>query len=132
MDRMTTAMIGGKNRHFNFSISVLFDVVDKYGSTGAMLDALRSEGRESFQAVVWTAVKMQNDAECIRRDRGFDAEPMMEEKDFYERMSPAEFLVLKRAVSDAITNGFKMETDEDREVDMILEEIEAKKEPAGD
>lgn len=132
MDRMTKAVVGGKARYFNFSVAVMFDVVDRYGTTPKMIEAMQGESRAVFEEIAWAAMRMQEDAELIRRDMGYEPVPMLKKKDFSTRMSPAEFVAIREAVTGAIVNGYKREhDDEEEEVDVFLEEIEAKKGKAG-
>lgn len=134
MDRMTTAEINGVKRCLNYSVAVMFDMVDKFGNIRAALDVLGGENKESFEAVRWFAVKMANDAELCRRDAGYDSQPMLSEDDISLRMSPLDYALLKEAVVNAISLGYAQETVSNgkKEIDLGLEELRAKKAEAGE
>lgn len=129
MDRITEVVIGGVKYHLNYSIAVMFDVVDKYGNINAAFDILAPDNRESFEALRWFFVKMANDAELCRRAAGYDRGPMLEEKDITLRMSPLDYALMKAAVIDAVNRGYmrEVEAGDDQDIDLGLEELRAKK-----
>lgn len=132
MDRMVEAEIGGRKCRFNYSIDVMFDAVDKFGSSDELLRKMQSEGRESYEPTVWAAVRMSEDAALARKDAGYDPEPALSEDELKRRMSPYDYMQLKRAVVDAILAGMtREEKSDDEAVDEGLEELERKKEEAG-
>lgn len=133
MERMTSARLFGREVFFNFSVGVMFDAVEKFGSAAAMLERMQEEGRESFEATVWAAERMQRDAEAIRRENGERRTKLLTERELSRGMYPAEFAELKNAVTAAVINGYKRETDPEDEgdTDAALEELEGKKERAG-
>lgn len=128
MDRMITAKIAGKDRQLNYSIEVMFNMRDKFGSIQDALDIIAKDGAEAFDAVKWFALQMANDAELCRRDAGYDPQPMISEKDITIRMRPLDYEELKAAVVDAITLGYRREIKDDKEeTDIGLAELQAKK-----
>ena len=131
MDRMVKADIAGEERLLNFSIAVMFDMDDRYGDLNGALTALSDPGKKGFEAVRWFVVKMANDAELYRREQGYAPVPLLEEKDISIRMTPLAYTEMKNAVIEAITAGYQKETSPSGEIDLGLEEIEAKKEKAG-
>lgn len=135
MDRMTKAVINGTERNLNYSVAVMFDMTDKFGNIRAALETIAEESKEGFDALRWFAVAMANDGELCRRELGYDPRPMMEESDLSMRtMSPLEYASLQGAVVEAINRGYLREvTDgEEQEIDLGLEELQAKKVEAGE
>ncbi len=134
MDRMIETTIAGVKRHLCYSVSVMFDMADKYGNIQKALEVIQDEGRESFDAVKWFAMQMANEGELFRREAGFDHLPMVTEKDVSMHMPPIEFAALREAVVDAISAGYRREVDgpKNEEKDLGLEELNAKKTTAGD
>ena len=131
MDTMIHAIINNKVYPLHYSIEVMFAVNEKYGSIQNALEILERDGRDSFEALRFLAVAMQNDAELCRRAEGYDHSPMLEENEISIRMKPAAYLALKMAVSQAVSAGYKQEKkSEDEEVDLGLLEL-SKKEEAG-
>lgn len=133
MDRMIAAVIGGELRQLNFSMEIFFDVVEKYGSVAQLMDVIDAGGKPAFEAVRWAALRMANDGELCRRAAGCDHRPMLREDSISLRMTPGEYAPLLDAVVDAIAEGFRRETStENKEVDLGLAELSAKKAKAGE
>lgn len=130
MDKMIYAPVGGKFRPLNFSIEVMFDAAELFGSMANAFDVLEKENLEGLNAIRWFIVHMANDAELIRRQEGYSADPMLTENDV-EIKNPAYYRIYKQAVLKAIDLGYTREVDDPKqEVDLVLQEINAKKEKA--
>lgn len=134
MDKMITTPIGGENRALNYSIEVMFNVVEKFGNIQNALDIIEKDGLDAFEAVRWFAVQMANDAELCRRDAGYEPLPMLTPDTITLRMKPLEYEVLKGSVVDAICLGYRRDlpSGQDEEVDLGLAELQAKKVTAGE
>lgn len=134
MDRTVTTTIAGVERQLCYSVSVMFDMADKYGNIQKALDIIQESNLEAFDAVRWFAMKMANEAELCRREAGYDHLPMITEKDVSKYMSPIEFADLREAVVNAISAGYRREIDGNgnEERDLGLEELNAKKTMAGE
>ena len=132
MDRVVITKIAGADRTLNYSVEVMFDMADKYGTIQKALDLLTQNSREGFDALRWFAVRMSNDGELCRREAGHSRLPMLKEGDISPRMKPLDYETLKGAVVDAITLGYKREVENtDEEVDLGLLELREKKTKAG-
>ena len=131
MDKMITANIAGELRELNFSIEVMFNVAEKYGSVKGALDTIDAGGRDGFATVRWLAVQMANDAELCRRSAGLDPKEMLKEDDISTLIRPIDFEILTAAVVNAISVGFGREIESDEEIDLGLAELNAKKAGAG-
>lgn len=128
MDRTVKTVIGGKERELNYSIEVMFHMRDRFESIQKALEIIASDTKESFEAVRWFAVQMANDGELCRREAGYDHLPLVSAMDISLRMKPLDYELLKGAVIDAITLGYKRELKkEDEETDLGLEELRSKK-----
>lgn len=132
MDKMVKTVIGGRESWLNYSVEVMFDMAEKYGTIQNALELMQKDSREAFEVLRWFAVKMANDGELCRREQGFDPSPMLEEKKVSLRMKPVEYAALKEDVTKAVIRGYQRELqDESGEVDFGLQELEAKKPEAG-
>ena len=128
MDRMIEVNLGGEKRFLNFSIDVMFDMEDEFGSLSAAMDMLKQNGRKGFDTFQWFFVHMANDAELARREEGYDPMPMLKEDDILTHLHPLEYTELVDAVVNAINAGYTREkADKDNEVDVGLEELRQKK-----
>ena len=128
---MITATINGEERELNYSVEVMFNMTEKYGSISAALDIIEKGGKEGFEAVRWFAIQMANDAELCRRDAGYDPKPMLTADSITPRIRPIDLELLTADVVNAIALGYKRETDQSEEVDVGLAELNAKKAEAG-
>lgn len=132
MDKMNYAPLAGKFRPLNFSIEVMFDAVDKYGGISEVFDILGKENRESGECIEWLLQHMANDAELARRKEGYDPEPFLTEEDVKIK-NPTYYQIFKAAVIAALDLGYSREVEDPKgEVDLGLQELNAKKEKAGD
>ena len=130
MDTMVFTPVAKKYRPLNFSIEVMFDAAEKFGSMANAFDLIDKEDRTGADAIRWFIVHMANDAELIRRHEGYDHNPMLTEDDV-EINNPAFYRIYKQAVLKAIDLGYTREVeDPQQEVDLVLQELNAKKEKA--
>lgn len=132
VDKMNTTTVNGVERHLNYSIDVAFCVMDEFGSVKSFLEIIDKDDREAFSAIAWIAAKMINDAELVRRSEGYDAMPFVEISAFSPHMQLWKFRELKDDVAKAIGIGYDREFAEpEKETDLGLEELNAKKPEAG-
>lgn len=132
MDKMFYAPIKGKFRPLNFSIDVMFDAAEKFGSMSDAFDTIEKENRDGLNAIRWFMLRMANDAELVRRKEGYDHDEILKEEDI-EIPSPAYYAIYKNAVLEAIRLGYTREVEDPKEeVDLVLQEINEKKEKAGE
>jgi len=127
MSKLVKASIGGMERQLLYSVSVMFDMAEKYGDIKKAMKIIQADNRESLEAVRWFAVQMANEAELHRRNEGYDPLPMVEEKDVPATMTPYEYAELRAAVVDAIARGYKREVEDNKETDLGLAELREKK-----
>lgn len=131
MDYTVPAVIDGKDRLLNYSVEVMFRVVEKYGGVNQALDAIEKDTREAFEHLRWLAVELANDGELCRRMQGLEAHELLKAEEITTRMAPYDYVLLKGKVVEAIYAGYHRETESEEEVDLGLAEINEKKAPAG-
>lgn len=129
MDRMLKTTVGFKTVYLCYTISVLFDVVEKFGSVQLALDLLQSDGRDAYEAVQWFAVRLSEEGAICRKAMGYEAPDILTESDISPRMPPVEFSQLREAVVEAVSLGYRREIPdgENQERDLGLEELNQKK-----
>ena len=115
-----------------YSMDVLFDVSEHFGSVRDMLTLLSVESREGLEAVRWMFMRMAREGELARRENGETPGEDLPEDLIPRRLRPAEFIELQNACSKAVELGYRREEEdeEDAEEDEGLSELRAKK--AGD
>lgn len=132
MDKMHYTPIAGKFRPLNFSIEVMFDAAEKFGGMAQAFEIIDKENREGVAAIKWFIVHMANDAELVRRQEGYENDPMLTEDDV-EIQKPWQYVLYKNAVLSAIDIGYHRDVEDPKEeIDLGLQELNAKKEKAGD
>lgn len=132
MDKMYHVLINKKFRPLNFSMEVMFNIADKFGSVPDALTAISVENRESVAAIKWLIVQLANDAELLRRMEGYEHDPILTEDDIIINR-PGIYQMYKEAIIKALDIGYEREVeDPKKEIDLGLEELNAKKEKAGE
>ena len=129
MDRMVKAKVNGADRYMGYSVGTMFQVSEKYGSVKDLLELISQDSPNGLAALQWIVKLMVNDAELDRRESGYAPLPLVEEVSAC--MHPLEYSELKQAAVLAINAGYIREVVDDSEVDLGLEELQAKKEAAG-
>lgn len=128
---MITAVIDGVERPLNYSVEVMFRVVEKFGGINQALNAIDKETRDGFESLRWLAVEMANDGELCRRMQGYEPKELLKAEEITPRMAPYDYVLLKGKVIEAIYAGYHRETENEEEIDLGLLEINEKKAPAG-
>ena len=115
-----------------YSMDVLFDASEHFGSVRDMLSLLGAESREGFEAVRWMFARMAHEGELARRENGETPREDLPEDLISQRLRPAEYLIIRDACTKAVELGYRREEEdeEETETDEGLEELRAKK--AGD
>lgn len=129
MDRMLKTTVNFKTVCLCYTISVLFDVVEKFGSVQLALDMLQSDGRDAYDAVQWFALRLSQEGAICRKEMGYESPEVLTETDVTPRMPPVEFSQLREAVVEAVSLGYRRELSEgeNQERDLGLEELNEKK-----
>ena len=121
--RSVTVKIAEKELLLHYSVDVMFDVNEEFGSLDAALDLLREPGRKGFETLLWFTRRLAREGELLRRGRGEAAGGMPPETELSLRMQPLEAMELSAAVSDAIAMGYRREVPGRDEVDLGLAEL---------
>ncbi len=132
MDKLCFAPVAGKFRPLQFSLEVMFDTADKFGSMADCFDLLEKEDRAAAEAICWLMTRMVNAGEIHRREAGGDPDKLFAHGEI-KIETPAWFRIYKQAVIKAIELGYTREVDDPQEeIDLVLQEINAKKDKAGE
>ena len=132
MDKMCLAPIAGKYRPLQFNLQVMFDTADKFGSMSECFDILDKEDRAGVDAICWLLTRMVNAGELHRREAGGDPDRLFAHGEI-KIETPAWYRIYKDAVLKAIEIGYTREVeDPNEEIDLVLQEINAKKDGAGE
>lgn len=129
MDRMIEADYGGQTYYLHYSVAVMFDVIEKYGSAQLLLDRIDRNDADGFSSVAWAFVRMTQEGELMRRGEGHPAADMLGYDDItIYRLKPYEYIEMHRSVVEAITLGYVRDTKrKDEDIDIGLAELREKK-----
>lgn len=120
---------GGQTYHLLLNGAALFDIYEKFGTKGFLLDHIKGRGKESFEASCWMLAKLAEQGELWRRYAGHDKGPIPTAEQFRLSLSPMEVPLVKQAISQAVQEGFRREEDEGRkDIDKGLLELQKKTE----
>lgn len=135
MDRMIKTEFAGRDIYLNYSMAVMFEVIEKYGDVKKALTLIGQDTREGFIVTRHLGLLMAQDAELVCRSLGYDPQPFLSEAYICEHISPYDFSVFRDAVVRAVSAGYNRETKEEAEdVDVGLQQLNQKKteDAAGD
>ncbi len=119
--------LAGRTRYLAFTVEAMFQMQELFGGSAELIDAIRADNREGFDAACKAAAILAEQGELVRRALGYDPEPLADAA----VMQPAEVAALKTAIPSALTLGYGREVEPDSdEVDMGLAELQAQKKPA--
>ncbi len=120
--------LAGRTRYLAFTVEAMFQMQELFGGSAELIDAIRADNREGFDAACKAAAILAEQGELVRRALGYDPEPLADAAVIAAVMQPAEVAALKTAIPSALTLGYGREVEPDSdEVDMGLAELQAQK-----
>lgn len=122
MENKFTVEIGGRVIPLKYTMRELADMEEQIGTMDQFRDLIL-EGRKRLRNMA-SAIRIMGNAGL--KDAG--EEPDLTDDWLLDNMDPNKMKTYQIAVLAAFTGGWKMETEEDKEHDLVLEEIERKKE----
>ena len=107
--------------------AALFDIYDRFGTEGSILDRVTGGGRDSFDALCWYLEELCTQGELLRRYQGHDRRAIPAADAFAVGLSPLDVPRARAAVQAAAYAGFgREEAPERKEIDVGLLELEKK------
>jgi len=120
--------LAGRTRHLAFTVEAMFQIQEIFGGPGELIDAIRENTRESFEAACKAAAILAEQGELVRRGLGYDPEPITDAGTIASTMAPSEIAAIKMAIPAAISLGYGREVEpENDEVDLGLAELNSQK-----
>ena len=117
-----TVEIGGRVIPLKYTMRELADMEEQIGTMDQFRDLIL-EGRKRLRNMA-AAIRIMGNAGL--KDAGEEAD--LTDDGVLDAMDPNKMKTYQIAVLAAFTGGWKMETEEEKEHDVVLEEIERKKE----
>lgn len=118
--------LAGQDYYLAFNSEAMFAFEDEFGGSNAYFDMTKNGGREAFSAVCKAAAILSEQGELARRALGYDSGPILTAEQAGATTTPAEALMLRKAVMETIMAGYGREVESDEDVDVGLLELERK------
>ena len=120
--------LAGRVRYLAFTGEAMFQMRDKFGGTSQLLDNMKADTREGFSIACEAAALLAEQGELVRRNFGYDPEPILDASTIAATAAPNEIVALKLAIPAAISLGYGREVEpENDEVDLGLAELNTQK-----
>lgn len=130
MERQIELRLGKRRYTLLYSVRVMLDAMQKYGSETAMLDALKQPGAAAADAMGWLFCREAEEGNLLRAAKGQPERELPDPDTLLLEISQADFLRLQKAAMNAFVAGHRREVeDEEEEIDEGLAELEKKTEP---
>lgn len=101
---------------------------EEHFKDATVLEAINANGTEGLDNLCWMVATMSEQAEARRKLLGMEYEKPVSEIEIKTKLMPWGVMPLKLKAIEAIRHGLEQtDTDENEEVDLVLEEINKKK-----
>lgn len=108
--------------------AAMFDIYDKYPTLEELFEAVLKNTRESTDKLLDVFMILAENGEAARKYIGYDTDKLPEKAELAALSAADDLGRMRDAVVNAISAGLGREvTHEDEEIDLGLEELEAKK-----
>lgn len=120
--------LAGRTRYLAFTVEAMFQIQEVFGGPGELLDAIRENTREGFEAACKAAAILAEQGELARRHFGYDPEPITDAGTIAATTAPSEIAALKLSIPAAVSLGYGREVESgDSEIDLGLAELNEQK-----
>lgn len=108
--------------------AAMFDLYDLYPNLKELFDAIMVNTRESIDKLLDVFLILAENGEVARKYIGYNTDELPDKAELYALSAADDLVRMRNAVTSAISVGLGQELkDEAEEVDLGLEELEAKK-----
>ena len=101
--------LAGRVRYLAFTGEAMFQMRDKFGGTSKLLEDMKADTREGFSIACEAAALLAEQGELVRRNFGYDPEPILDAATIAATAAPSEIVSLKLAIPAAISLGYGRE-----------------------
>ena len=120
-----TINIAGTDFYLFYNGAAMYELRDKLG-TENVFDAIKHNNHESFGALCDVLAVLIEQGELFRRWHGYDKGKILTSSTLRVLIRPVDIPAIHLAIRDAIMEGMRNETPEDEDIDLGLQELEAK------
>ncbi len=113
--------------HLCMNGAALFDIYEKFGRKGQILDHIQGSGKDAFDHICWYLWKLAEQGELVRRWMGHRPQPIPQERQLAALLGPMDVPRAKEAICTAARLGFATERTKSRTepVDLGLQQLQA-------
>ena len=117
--------LGDMRLHLCMNGAALFDIYEKFGRKGQLLDHIQGNSKEAFANTCWLLWKLAEQGELVRRWMGHRPQPIPQERQLLALLGPLDVPRAKEAIGEAARLGFAMETPRERaeRIDLGLQKL---------
>ena len=117
--------LGDMRLHLCMNGAALFDIYEKFGRKGHLLDHIQGNSKEAFENTCWFLWKLAEQGELVRRWMGHRPRPIPQETQLMAMLGALDVPRAKDAIGEAARLGFEMETPRERaeRVDLGLQKL---------
>lgn len=120
-----TINIAGTDFYLFYNGAAMYELRDKFG-TENVFEVIKHNNYESFSALCDVLAVMIEQGELFRRWHGYDKGRIVTSATLRVLLRPVDIPEVHQAVMAAIMEGMRNETPEDEDIDLGLQELEAK------
>lgn len=119
--------LGDMQLHLCMNGAALFDIYEKFGRKGQLLDHIQGNSKESFANTCWFLWKLAEQGELVRRWMGHRPAAIPQERQLRAMLGAMDVPRAKDAIAEAARLGFAVETPREREerIDLGLQKLKA-------
>ena len=119
--------LGDMRLHLCMNGAALFDIYEKFGRKGQLLDHIQGNSKEAFANTCWFLWKLAEQGELVRRWMGHRPRPILQERQLRALLGAMDVPRAKEAIGEAARLGFAMETPQERKdsIDLGLQQLKS-------
>jgi len=126
--KFITCEYNGATYQLSCTAQALFSIYEKFGYTTDIIETTKitENTNEGWKNACWMFALFAMQGELQRRLMGEDKQPMIQMEELFQGSMPTDVNIIRRAVADALAQGFRREVPdpEKEEIDLVLMELE--------
>ena len=109
--KLTPFSFNGTTYYLLLNGAAMFDIYDQFGQEGSIIDHIKGNDRDAFEAICWYLEELSAQGELFRRKQGFDKGPILSADTLMVDLGPMDVLDARAAVKTAIYRGFTQDVE---------------------
>ena len=122
---MTKFIWKKKEYYLLFNANIHFAIEDKYENK-SVTDILNEKGQLGLYNICWLLEKLNTQAELLRAYEGYEKNQTLKSGELILMLKPFEIIEAKKAIMEAVIEGYKQDEESNEEIDLGLLELQKK------